>query len=958
MKIKIKTCLMMYGVLAPLFSYAAFDPVSWQLTPATNPVTIQAGQHAPAVYTLTSNLPFPVVIYTMIQSSGSPLSYNDQCNLRTLTRGTSCNIHLSFDPTTAVVSTFQLVYQYNRNVIFVPALTAIASPLTYLLSGKITGLPLSINYPGAAVPFTVTYTNNGTTGLTNCFLGDAAGNNQLILEPNSVGQGEMQVLSSNCGTVNSPIALAPQSSASNSCVVNAQFKPTRVGAVTIGSLLTCHETSANPTFDSTVAGSTASLVGNFSEPNPFPSTFFTNQAPFVAVQFSNTGSVPLTNCIAGTAGGLNELTISPQSAATVTTNQPTVGTCGIPGSPVTLNPDAPPCVVYGQLTNLQSTSSATLAAQVTCDQATASTQKTFAIQAQSGGCTSASVVATLPLPTSTYLYADNMVTFQVTNTCATDAINLGTVGITATTGNATVTGTPAQPPATYDKCSNTSLAAGQSCTITASIIPSPPINPSGLTVTASVPTGGVAPATGSTTATTVQSNNQPSHHVVFVNQCPFDVWYGIANGGNNNCPGQNCQTIDPNLLTFPAGAPASAYHLSAQTAGVAPSTIDLSLSSYQNGSFWPRTGCTMQNGQFNCATGTCQTKPGSATCLSPLDGGTGPVQPQSPFTKFEATMLSTPGADGVYDVSVINGMTVPVEVKAFGPTTGNTAGTVYNCSAAGALLQPASNNALGNCSWNFNPEATMPISSINSDFYWVTPGADNACADGVNCGMSYNSYPQSNGNSPGPVNRRQGGFLGFNPLVNDAAYIANAQWGSRNLFALYGMGKEIAGQSSSSNYGTTLVSGTNIVLPGNQYPAYDVLLSIPGITNNGSLNSCYQTGNTFFAHCGGCFDWNLTLPSESCGNGSPNYQPGWNLDWTTHSISATVGNYTPFQAIAWLKQACPTAYSYQFDDPSSSFQCNQDNGTPLTTSYQVTFCPGGVSGLPAGATEGRSITPS
>lgn len=833
-----------YGLLLFLFNNTAIagsDPVSWQLTPATHPISIQVGEQAGATYTLTSHLPGPALITTKISSSGNFITFQDECNQKTLRPGNSCKIQVLFSPTAAGKGVFQLTYKYNFNVIPLPAWEATATSI-------------------------------------------------------------------------------PQ---------------------------------------------TPALTGNYTEPTPFPNVFYTNQAPFVIAEFSNTGNTTLTNCVAGNSLGQNELTINPFSAATVTTDVPFSGTCGSTGSPITLNP-GDVCAIYGELTNLQITSTATLTAQVTCNEVAASTQKTFAIQNPSGGCTTASVIPNLPLPTETYLYADNMVTFQVTNNCATDNINLGVVDITATTGNATITGTNTNPPATYDNCSNQMLTPGQSCTITASVIPTPPINISGLVVTASVPTGGLSPETGSTIAPTVNSNIQPTHHILFVNQCPFDVWYGIANGNGTSCPGIACKSPDPNLISFPSGAPESAYHLEAQTPNATPSTIDLALTSYQNGAFWPRTGCTMQSGQFNCATGTCQTMPNSATCLSPSGGGTGPVQPQNPFTKFEATILAVPGGDGIYDVSVINGMTVPVEVKAFGPSTGNTSSTVYNCSGAGALLQPSSNNALGNCSWNFNPESTIPIPSINSDFYWVTPGADDGCVNGINCGMSYSQYPQSNGNSPSPINRRQGGFLGYNPLVNDTAYINSAQWGSRNLFLLYGMDIEILGQTNLDNYGTTLVDGTNIVLSGNTYPAYNVLLSIPGITNNGSLNSCYQPANTFFAHCGGCVNWNqalppltspITLPSEQCGNSSPNYQYPWNLDWTTNDIPALLGTYTPFQAIKWLKEACPTAYSYQFDDPASSFQCTQDNGTPLLTSYQVTFCPGGRTGIPAGATEGRSITP-
>lgn len=951
MNIKFKKYLILYGVLQSFLSYAASDPVSWQLTPSTNPLTIPAGGQASAVYTLTNHLPIPVLMSTIIKSTGAPITYQDECNQKKLAPSNSCNVTVFFNPRAAGKSSFQLSYKYNDNEIPLPEWTAIASQSTYNLTGEIEGLPSFIYYPGLVQQFNIDYTNNGTNGLSHCFLGDAAGNNQLFLDSSSIGQGQLQILSSNCGTVNAPISLSTQPSGKSHCLVNAQFTPSHLGAITIGSLMTCSETTSSPSSDATVVSSSPALTGTFSTPKPFPSKFYTNQAPYVAAQFRNTGNVPLTNC---KAENPTELSINPSSAATITVDSPIPSTCGTQTTPITLNPGAAPCTIYGKLSSLQSTNNATLTAQMTCDQTAASVQKSFAIETQSGSCSTATVTATLPLPTSTYKYANNMVTFQVTNICATDRINLGTVDITATSGAATITGTAANPPATYDQCSSQTLSPGDRCNITASVIPS---DLAPLTVTASVPVNGGAPVTGSTTATTVKSNQQTAHHVVFVNQCPFDVWYGVANGNGSSCPGTACKSPDPNLKDNPNGAIPDAYHLAEQTPNSPPATIDLEVVSYQNGAFWPRTGCSMQNGQFNCATGTCQTMPNSATCLSPSGGGTGPVQPQSPFTKFEATIVETAGGDGVYDVSVINGMTVPVEVKAFGPSTGNTANTVYNCSSAGAILQPETNNALGNCSWDFNPESTMLIPSINSDFYWVTPGADDACTNGLNCGMSYSQYPQPNGNSPGPVNRRQGGFLGFNPLVNDAAYIATAQWGSRNLFSLYGMGKQIPRQYIGNNYGTTLVDGTSIVLPGNTYPAYNVLLSIPGISNNGSLNSCYQIGNTFFEHCGGCIDWNITLPSEDCGNGSPNYKPNWNLDWTSNKISATVGSYTPLQAIAWLKQACPTAYSYQFDDPSSSFQCTQDGTTLLKTSYQVTFCPGGVTGLPEGATEGRSTPP-
>ena len=585
--------------------------------------------------------------------------------------------------------------------------------------------------------------------------------------------------------------------------------------------------------------------------------------------------------------------------------------------------------------------------------AVSASPKATAFVKASGGCT-VHGHTTLPLPTKTYKFADNVVQFTFENECKSGSATLGLVSLTSSTPVATITTN-----ATHDLCSNKTLAPGEDCTVTASVIPQAVGN---LTVTASVTSAGSIAST--TTNATVASNIQSKHHILFVNQCKFPVWYGMANGNNANCPGIKCQTPDPNLIkSYPKGAPASAYYLGPQVKGSAPKFIDLEFDSYQNGAIWPRTACTMQGaGQFNCATGTCQTKSNSGTCLSSNDGGTGPIQPQSPYTKIEGDFVPNSGKDGVYDVSVINGMTVPAEIKAFGPSTGNTASTVYNCAAAGAIIQPNSNNNLANCSWNFDPKSTLQILTNNSDFYWVTPGGDNNCAGGVGCGMSYSAYPSSaNGNSIVPINRRNGDFLGFTTLLNDTAYTIKTQWGpSRNLFEDYGMNLEIP----SHTYGTKLLDGTSIILTmptssyNNTYAAYNVLLSIPGITENHSLNSCYFQFNKNFKNCGGCVNWTNTLPAFDCGKGSPNYQIPWNLDWTTHFIPAPIGGYTPQQAIEWLKNACPTAYSYQFDDATSSFQCNKEGATELLTSYQITFCPGGVDALPAGATDGRNTRPS
>jgi hypothetical protein len=51
---------------------------------------------------------------------------------------------------------------------------------------------------------------------------------------------------------------------------------------------------------------------------------------------------------------------------------------------------------------------------------------------------------------------------------------------------------------------------------------------------------------------------------------------------------------------------------------------------------------------------------------------------------------------------------------------------------------------------------------------------------------------------------------------------------------------------------------------------------------------------------------------------------------------------------AFLKNSCPTAYSFPFDDATSTFTCATANASathPNSMGYAITFCPGGKDGL-------------
>ena len=94
----------------------------------------------------------------------------------------------------------------------------------------------------------------------------------------------------------------------------------------------------------------------------------------------------------------------------------------------------------------------------------------------------------------------------------------------------------------------------------------------------------------------------------------------------------------------------------------------------------------------------------------------------------------------------------------------------------------------------------------------------------------------------------------------------------------------------------------------------DLYRCIPG-GPNGVSGSCYSQAAG--AACCGCPSWS---PSGACQSSNP--------AWT----GGPAGRYA-----AVFKDACPTAYSFPYDDLTSTFTCVGAAGT--STGYTVTFCP-------------------
>lgn len=507
-----------------------------------------------------------------------------------------------------------------------------------------------------------------------------------------------------------------------------------------------------------------------------------------------------------------------------------------------------------------------------------------------GSCHQVDGTTALPLPVTTYQYADNVVKFVFTNHCNSNTETLGNVSITSD-GSTTITkGT--------DNCSGVTLAANGSCSVLASIVPN--ATASNLAVTATVPYFNDSLVATAATSETVNAIPNPttSHTVMFVNQCDENVWYEFQNGAGGTGPTR--KSPDPT----PVGQRTFAdYQINKQLVGAAPATKILTVDEYVNGAIYGRTGCDSSTG--NCLTANCPVIANTATCQVSVGAN-------NPATIFETNMNGAAANDGVYDVSIINGFNIPGQVKSLAPIGSDP----FGCGqSTGAIIQPVG-SSLGACPWTFTPPSTGIDSTAN--YYWVSGGADDGCTAATSCGTGKvcgTAYASST-EGTAPINRRCGTFLGYWTLASYVGYTATNQWGSVDLYTTYSMGTALPNGPNGS-YGN--VGGS---------PATYAAIYSCAITSNNSLNTGY--GNTM--NVCGCYDWNQTgsvVPTAQSTNCTGN-----NSDWEN----------TVFPRISWLKQACPTAYSYQFDDKSSSFTCNISG---QKTSYQITFCPGGKNGKPS-----------
>jgi hypothetical protein len=279
-----------------------------------------------------------------------------------------------------------------------------------------------------------------------------------------------------------------------------------------------------------------------------------------------------------------------------------------------------------------------------------------------------------------------------------------------------------------------------------------------------------------------------------------------------------------------------------------------------------------------------------------------------------------PGPD-FYDVSIINGINL---AASFGPVAGTyqaVSGDPYSCTTPGSQVAQGSLEA---CNWTITPTVSgadqttllRNVSPVNANGQTCGTGAapnsigycecstDSDCsASGLVCGLAQNAgkdqYTQVCGNKIG--------------------------WWTADQLCGSSTGAK-APLGAPLNCGTTFSNSDGSI---STYTNLHICTQPAGATKPEQAQSCYNSAAV--SDCCGCAtsasadgSWPTTLNPGFGGsdNGCYSNNPNW------------VSIAQPW--LVFLKNACPTAYTYAFDDATSTFTC-QGSSTVGPPSYQVSF---------------------
>lgn len=566
--------------------------------------------------------------------------------------------------------------------------------------------------------------------------------------------------------------------------------------------------------------------------------------------------------------------------------------------------------------------------QSSCNLSTIDSTCSFYVTGNSAGTVSISTTSTGPSPQA-------LATVNVGNATPAlifdpPAINLAQPDVGASSTTLTMINLPqgASYSVTFDPQSPLRNSPG-SCTF--------PIPPGGAPCTVWVNHPYTTDAIGSYTfAATATAYNQPTvtatlsvsigtvtpvQRIITVrNLCNQPVFPAISGGASGiaptgsplTCPaGTTLTSAGDCFWTNPAPTNPSDYVLqpNAQTqfviSAAAMQTEWLNQDSGWNGNVMGRLGCAPGG---TCAFGSCN----SGQTGSPTYACTPGVSFDNPQTMAEFTFLT--GQQDTYDITLINGVMIPTSMKPTG-VNADGANPFRNGEAGAVAPQVGSNYTLPASTWTFDPassDSTVPSATYN---LLSATGLGGNCNGGTGCpsqqacGYTVSAIQQGSATYQLQCGQR----IGY--LTAAAIWALNPNPTPGAPFPFTTVFDTV--QSPTVPYPNT-----------NGWPL-SAFLECPGPGSTGpyQLTSGYDSSSVFASTCG-CSDWTgIAYETQTC----------------QVQNSAWVNRVLP--KITWIKSGCPTCYSYQYDDMSSTFTgmtsslSNAANGT----NYTITFCPGGTS---------------
>lgn len=314
------------------------------------------------------------------------------------------------------------------------------------------------------------------------------------------------------------------------------------------------------------------------------------------------------------------------------------------------------------------------------------------------------------------------------------------------------------------------------------------------------------------------------------------------------------------------------------------------------------------------------------TAICPDGGCSASKGPIGPVTLAEFTLQNND--QDFYDISVINGINLPMtmapdpvtteQVRVFSP--GGAPGA-YWCGTPGDLKAAGS---LKRSTWNVSELATADKKPY---FRLVDPHPSNtACTvgggqcgrldDGAVCGLAFGAGGKA------PTLLMCGTIMGWWSADEICGFNANVEGGYS--FGGIDCTKTLSVPSKKGYVYADAPRQMDVLLCQRNPNAKK---GVKGTFNN----SCYSA-KAVDGDCCGCSDWKGLKATQKCN--------AVNDSWTSYSL--------PW--LKPLKAAVPTAYSYPYDDKTSTFTCyTTDTGRggaggvtvqkANVTNYTITFCP-------------------